>query len=209
MHRSTRRLLSPWAALFAALLVASPVSAQTGGDTGFDGVRFGDTSAALLQRYGTRATRLARPLDFGDTYVDVVLRRHMLGGYPFIVFFQMDKATRILKRIQIERPRHGAVAMVHQAVVADLEARYGKPADVCIDRVARPGGQAIDERVWRTGTIMIRIVFREQSLGVLAPRKLDVYDWETWEPSPEGMPQQLFVRITPADAGGDACSRGP
>jgi hypothetical protein len=53
----------------------------------------------------------------------------------------------------------------------------------------------------------VRAVFREQSLGLLVPRKLGVDDWEAWEPSPEGMPQQLFVRITPAGAEPEGCGK--
>ena len=197
------------AALLTAALVASPAPAQVPGDTGFEGVRFGATSDELVQRLGPRATRLGRPMDFGDAYVDVVLRRQELGGYPFIVYFQMDKASRRLKRIHIERPRHGAVAMVHKALVAALVAQYGEPTEVCTQRVPRTGGQAIDERIWRRGDVIVRAVFREQSLGVLVPRKLGVDDWEVWEPSPEGLPQQLFVRIAPADAEPDGCGKPP
>lgn len=196
-------------AILAAALSAGSASAQFSGDTGFEGVQFGETTAELQQRFGARASRLARPLDFGDAYVDVVLRRHELGGYQFIVFFQMNKASRMLKRIQIERPRHGAVPMVHRAAVAALTTHYGAPTQVCTQRMPNPGGQAIDERIWRRGDVVVRAVFREQSLGVLVPRKLDVYDWEVWEPSPEGMPQQLFVRIAPAGAEPDGCGKSP
>lgn len=201
----------PWrgVALLAVALGAMPASAQFGGDTGFDHVQFGATTAELVETFGPRATRLDRPLDFGDAYVDVVLRRHDLGGYPFIVYFQMDKASRMLKRIQIERPRHGAVAMVHKAAIAALTAQYGPPAQVCIRSIPRPGGQAIDERIWRRGDVVVRAVFREQSLGLLVPRKLGIDDWEAWEPSSEGMPQQLFVRIAPAGIEPEACGRPP
>jgi len=196
-------------AMLALVLGASPAAAQFSGDTGFEGVQFGATTAELLQRFGARATRLNRPLDFGDADADVVLRRHELGGYPFIVFFQMDRASRMLKRIQIERPRHGAVLMVHNAAIAALVAQYGAPTQVCIQSIPRPGGQAIDERIWRLGDVVVRAVFREQSLGLLVPRKLGVDDWEVWEPSPEGMPQQLFVRITPAGTEPERCGKPP
>jgi hypothetical protein len=177
------------AAMLALALRPGLAPGQAPGDTGFEGTRFGATSAELLQHFGARATQLGRPLDFGDAYVDVVLRRHELGGYPFIVYFQMDKASRTLKRIHIERPRHGAVAMVHRAAVAALVAQYGEPTE------------------WRRGEVVVRVVFREQSLGLLVPRKLGVDDWEVWEPLPEGLPQQLFVRIVPVDAASAGCGR--
>jgi hypothetical protein len=192
--------------LATVLAVASPLQAQAPGETGFEGVRFGDTSDALVERFDARATRLDRPLDFGDSYVDVVLRRYPLGGYPFIVYFQMDKTDHRLRRIQIERPRHGAVAMVHRAAVAALSERYGTPTHMCAERIPRPGGHAIDERVWRRADVTVRLVFRERGLGVWLPRPLGVYDWEEWEPSLEGgLPQQLFVRIAPAGSERQAC----
>lgn len=194
------------ALILMALTVALPLRAQAPVESSFEGVRFGDSSDALLERFGARATRLDRPLDFGDAYVDVVLRRYPLGGYPFIVYFQMDKADHRLRRIQIERPRHGAVPMVHRAAIAALAERYGTPTHVCASRVPRPGGQAIDERVWQRPDLTVRLVFRERGLGVLVPRPLGVYDWEVWEPSLDGgLPQQLFVRISPAGSEPDAC----
>jgi len=195
-------------AVMAALL-ACPAFAQPSGETGFEGVRFGETSAELLRQFGARATSLDRRLDFGDAYVDVALQRYMLGGYPFIVFFQMDKVTGALKRIQIERPRHGAVAMVHRAVVTALATQYGTPTQVCVQSVPSSRSQAIEERIWQRSGTVVRLVFREQNLGVLVPRKLGDFDWEVWEPSLEGMPQQLFVRIAPAGTEPDSCGTSP
>jgi len=197
------------AAVMAAALSACPALAQPSGETGFEGVRFGETSAELLRQFGARATSLDRRLDFGDAYVDVALLRYMLGGYPFIVFFQMDKTAGTLKRIQIERPRHGAVAMVHRAAVAALVTQYGTPTQVCVQSVPSSRSQAIEERVWRRGDAVVRLVFREQNLGVLVPRKLGDFDWEVWEPSLEGMPQQLFVRIAPTESEPDTCGTSP
>jgi hypothetical protein len=193
----------------AAALIACPAQAQTPLDSGFEGVRFGATSAELLQQFGARATRLGRPLDFGDAYVDVVLRNYELGGHPFIVYFQIDRASRTLKRIQIERPRHGAVAMVHQALVVALAERYGEPDRVCAGYEARPDPQAIDERIWLGRGVVIRAVFRERSLGVLESRKLGIDDFEVWEHSLDGKPQQLFVRIAPAGTEPETCGKAP
>ncbi|TWT02099.1 hypothetical protein [Reyranella sp. CPCC 100927] len=197
------------AALMAAALLGRPALAQPTGDSGFEGVRFGVTSAELLQQFGARATMLDRRLDFGDAYVDVTVRRYVLGGFPFIVFFQMDKASGLLKRIQIERPRHGAVAMVHRAAVTALTAQYGAPTYACVQAAPRSGRQAIDERIWQRDGVVVRLVFREQDLGVLVPRRLGVDDWQVWEPSLEGMPQQLFVRIAPAAGEPVSCGALP
>ena len=191
------------------VLLASSLRAQPVGDSGFEGVRWGVTSDDLMRQFGDRATRLDRPLDVGQAYVDVVLRRYDIGGYPYIVYFHMDRARRSLVRIQIERPRHGAVAIVHRAAVAALKARYGTPTLVCQQRVPKIGGQAIDERIWRRDELVVRLVFREQSLGVLQPRRLEPFDSDVWEPSLEGLPQQLFLRLAPAGSEPEDCGRAP
>ena len=92
-----------------------------------DGVRWGETSRALVEQLGTRATVLPRPIDFGDSYADVVLRNVALGGVAMIAFFQMDKTTGGLKRVQFERQRHGVNPPAYRAVIAALEAAYGPP----------------------------------------------------------------------------------
>jgi hypothetical protein len=209
MRRATSEASRIGAAVLATALLVSTAPGQPAGGAGFEGVRWGDTSDALLAQFGARATRLDRPLDFGQAYVDVVLRRHDIGGFPYIVYFQMDRASGRLIRIQIERPRHGAVAMAHRAAVAALEARYGTPTHVCQQRVPKLGGQAIDERIWRQGELTVRLVFREQSLGVLQPRRPEPFDSDVWEPSLEGLPQQLFIRLAPAGTEPDVCSGTP
>jgi hypothetical protein len=186
-------------------ILAAQVLAQPEIDTGFEGVRFGATSAELLQRFGTRAMRLERPLDFGDAYVDVVLRNYALGGYAWIVYFQIDRASRRLRRIQIERPRHGAVPMVHEALITALTERLGPPARVCSGYEDRPDPQAIDERIWRRDGVVVRAVFRSINPGVLEWRRSTIDNGEVWDPAMEGKPQQLFVRFAPAGTEPDGC----
>ena len=72
-------------------------------------------------------------MDFGDSYTQIVLRRVMVGGVPLIAFFQQDKTTGGLKRIQLERQRHGVNPPAFRAVLGALDAAYGAP-DAC----ARP-----------------------------------------------------------------------
>src|SRR3954469_10319305 len=96
-----------------------------------DGIRWGETSRALVEQLGTRATVLPRPIDFGDSYADVVLRNVALGGVALVAFFQMDKTTGGLKRVQFERTRHGVTPPAYRAVIAALEAAYGSPDTTC------------------------------------------------------------------------------
>ena len=81
-----------------ALLQVSQAAAADLADV-FLGVRWGESSSALLAVLGGRATPLPQPIDFGDSYAQIVRRDVALGGVPLITFFQMDKRTGGLKRI--------------------------------------------------------------------------------------------------------------
>ena len=109
---------------------------------------WGETSAELLHQFGDEARWLPHALDFGDSYTDVALTRP-LGGVPMVVFFQMDKATRGLKRIQLERPRHGVNPPSFRAIAAALHTDYGRPDQTCVIPVLPASGyQAAAEERW-------------------------------------------------------------
>jgi len=72
-------------------------------------ILWGEPSAELVRQFEAAGTRLLQPLDFGDSYVDVVLRDVTLGGVPVAVFFQMDKATKGLKRVQLQPLGHESI----------------------------------------------------------------------------------------------------
>ena len=115
-----------------------------------DGMRWGETSRDLLDQLGQRATVLSRPIDFGDSYANVVLRNVALGGVAMTAFFQMDKATGGLKRVQFTRQPHGVNPPSYRAVVAALDAAYGPPGATCVTPAdAANGYQAGVELVWR------------------------------------------------------------
>ena len=95
-------------------------------------VHWGETSEALFDEFRAVAIRLPRGLDFGDSYVNVVLNGETVGGVLVVVFFQMDKTTHGLKRIQLERPRHGVNPPAFRAISAALHTAYGKPDKICI-----------------------------------------------------------------------------
>jgi hypothetical protein len=145
---------------------------------------------------------LQRPIDFGDSYAQIVLRSVLVGGVSLIVFLQQDKATGGLKRIQLERQRHGVSPPAARAVLGALEAAYGAPDALCgIGPGPASGYQAAAERVWRRSGIVIRAIFRDTTIeafeGCLAG-----------DPGagPCGLTGQLIVRISPpaADTGGCA-----
>src|SRR5438045_5492353 len=95
-----RRLIIVVAGLFLSVAAAQAEPLENI----WDGTQWGESSRALLAHFGGRATVLPRPLDFGDSYADLVLRDVTLGGVPLIAYFQLEKRTGGLKRIQVERP---------------------------------------------------------------------------------------------------------
>jgi hypothetical protein len=167
----------------------------------WSGVRWGETASALVAQFGARATVLPQPIDFGDSYANVVLRNVSLGGVPVIAFFQMDKRTGGLKRIQIERQRHGVNPPAARAILAAIEGAYGAPDAACSIGAADPanGYQAAAEWRWRRRGVAIHAIFRDTTIeafeGCLGG---DITS------GPCGLTGQFLVRITPSDAAGAA-----
>jgi hypothetical protein len=183
--------------LVSALVAARPVHAQTLDDVTNAAV-WGETSSDLLRHFGHAATALPRPLDFGDSYVDVVLRHVPLGGYYLIAYFQMDKATGRLKRIQLERPRHSVNPPVFRAVAAALDSAYGVPENLCGVRSGPTSGyQEAAERIWVRDGEIIRAIFRDTTI--------QAFEGCIGTVGPCGLTGQLLVRISPSGADGGEC----
>ena len=193
------------AQIFGLLLALAliPGSARAGGLSDiWRGLHWGEPSTAVYGQLGRRATILRRPIDFGDSYAELVLRNVPLGGFPLVAFFQMDKATGGLKRIQLERQRHGVNPPAFRGVLTALEAEFGAPEAMCGIRPGPASGyQAAAERVWRRDKAVIRAIFRDTTIeafeGCLAG-----------DPSiagPCGLTGQLLVRVSPPDGDSGAC----
>jgi len=193
--------VSGLAAIVAVLLLPRTHAwADTIGEA-WRGTYWGEPASALLRQFGARARQLPHPIDFGDSYVDVVLPHLDIGGFPLVVFFQMDKATHGLKRIQLERNRHGVNPPAFRAVLAQLHAEYGAADLRCgIQPGPASGYQAAAERVWVRGGDVIRAIFRDTTIeafeGCLAG-----------DPSlgPCGLTGQLLVRISPRTGDATTC----
>jgi hypothetical protein len=185
----------------AALALAGPALAATGIADIWQQTHWGETSAALRQQFGAEATQLPRALDFGDSYVDVVLPSQLVGGVPMVVFFQMDKATHGLKRIQLERPRHGVNPPAFRAILAALRSDFGAPDRMCAIP-ARPAGgyQAAAEELWLRNGAAVSVIFRDTTL--------EAFEGCLFGPATGtcGLTGQLLVRIGPPDGDGDPCS---
>jgi hypothetical protein len=198
------RFLLQLLATAAVLAVSVPVELSFAGD-GMEELlhetHWGGSSGELLDVFGDEARRLRRSLDFGDSYADIILPRQTLGGVPMVVFFQMDKVTRGLKRIQLERPRHGVNPPAFRAIAAALYADYGKPDQTCVIPVLPASGyQAAAEERWARDGAVISAIFRDTTL--------QAFEGCLFGPATGwcGLHGQLLVRIGPPDGSAGPCS---
>ena len=165
------------------------------------GTAWGESSRALLAQFRAQAAVLPRPLDFGDSYVQIIRRDIVVGGVPMIAFYQMDKRTGGLKRIQLERPRHGVNPTAFRAILGALDAAYGAPDVTCwIPPAARGGYQRGAERVWRRDGIVVRAIFRDTTIEAF-----EGCPFTDITLGPCGLTGQLLVRISPPQEDAAGC----
>jgi hypothetical protein len=192
------------ATLFVFWLSAAP-AADAGIAEAWQGAYWGESSAALLAHLGGGATVLSPPIDFGDSYADVVLRNEPVGGFPLITYFQMDKATHGLKRIQLERPRHSVNPAAFRGVLAALEGAYGAPDAMCGTAPGPASGYQVGaERIWRHAGIVIRAIFRSTTIEAF-----EGCPFGDLTAGPCGLTAQLLVRISPPGEDGENCPAPP
>ena len=184
-----------------AVVIAGSASAASLAEL-WQATRWGETEAGLLRQFGTRASRLPWRLDYGDTYADIVLRDQEIGGFRFIVYFQMDKRTGELARIQLERPRHGVNPPAFRAVLAALANAYGAPDRQCA-APPRPGNgyQAAAEQIWSRGDTVIRAIFRDTTL------EASEGCFNLTAGGPCGLTARLLLRISPRGREPESCGR--
>jgi hypothetical protein len=177
----------------AALLpVERGVAAPGGIDALVRETQWGESSAGLVRQFGSTAEQFAQPFDFGDSYVDLVLKGDKLGGVPVAVFFQMDKATHGLKRIQLQPLRHQLNPPAFRAIAAALDAEYGKPDQTCLTPPTPASGyQAAVEERWTHARTAVSAIFRDTTL--------QAFEGCLYGPATGwcGLHGQLLVRIAP------------
>jgi hypothetical protein len=188
------------AGLALAFIAAVPARAGTAELAPLlDGVHWGQSAAELAQHFGARALKVAPPIEFGDSYVDVALRDQRLGGYGFVVYFQMGKDSHRLMRIMLERQRHGANPMVFRAVLAALQRDYGQAAASCHAPAERQSGfQETGEHRWHDGERTIRAVFSDTTLEAES-------GCTTLTSGACGLTGHLYVQIFPRASEEPAC----
>ena len=179
--------------------MVAPTSAPAradGIDDAWNGTQWGESPEALQQHFGARGFALPRPIDFGDSYAPLVVRDIKVGGLAMIAYYQIDKATRGLKRIQLERPRHMVNAGAFRNVFQALDADYGAP-DIYCGTLPGPttAYQGAAEYVWRHGDAVIRSIFRDTTLEAFSG---------CYSPAC-GLTAQLLVRISPPAEDNGVC----
>jgi hypothetical protein len=160
---------------------------------------WGESSEDLARQFGAVAIWLTRDFDFGDSYANLVLDG-TVGGVPVIVFFQMDKVTRGLRRIQLEPPRHGVNPPAFRAIIAALHGAYGKPDQICFLPVSPIGGyQQAVQGIWVRG---VDAIYRDSTLQAFEGCVFGITSGRC------GLTGQLLVRLSPADgtAAPDPCA---
>lgn len=190
----------------AALLLAASASAPDPGLSAiWAGIGWGEPSAALVAHFGARATVLPSPIDFGDSYANVVIRDLPVGGVPLIAFFEMDKRTGGLKRVQLERPRHGVNPPAFRAVLGALVATYGSPEATCVAGAGPQNGyQAASQAIWRHDDAVVRAVFRDTTIEAF-----EGCLYTGLGSGPCGLTGQLIVRISPPGPEATGCQSAP
>ena len=118
-----------------------------------------------------------------------------------VVFFQMDDATHGLKRIQLERPRHGVNPPAFRAILTALRNDFGAPDQMCVIPPRPAGGyQAAAEELWLRNGAVVSAIFRDTTL--------EAFEGCLFGPANGtcGLTGQLLVRIGPPGHDGDPCS---
>jgi len=188
------------ALIVAAILLHAAAVRADGLDDAWAGTHWGESPEALQRQFGARGFALPHPIDFGDSYAPLVRRDVSIGGFPMIAYYQIDKATHGLKRIQFERPRHMVNAAAFRGVFLALDADYGAP-DVYCGTLPGPttAYQGAAQYVWRRGAAVIRAIFRDTTIEAFGG---------CYSPAC-GLTAQLLVRVSPPAADGGSCPPPP
>lgn len=183
------------------IALAWPALGSGGVENLWQQTRWGESSDELMRQFGSDAERLPRALDFGDSYADVVLPHFMVAGVRMVAFFQMDKASHGLKRIQLERPRHGVNPPAFRTLLNVLATDFGNPNQIC-DVPVYPGDgfQVANEALWVRDGAVVSAIFRDTTM--------QAFEGCLFGPATGwcGLHGQLLVRIGPPTHDGDPCS---
>ncbi len=178
-----------FAALFALLSVVLPLPV---GASGWDRVDWGMTSNDIAAIYGARAQRLGGPIVFGDSYSDIVLRNQPFAGYPFLVYFQMDKTGGRLTHVLLERRRQYATRLIFDRAVETLRHDLGPESGRCGGAADRGKPTTID-LLWKRNEETVVLSFLDFAAEILEYSN---------DPA-----RRILIRYSPAGRGAETCKR--
>jgi hypothetical protein len=179
---------APILAMLALSMMLCAAARADGLEDAWSGTHWGESPEELQRYFGARGFALPEPIDFGDSYAPLVVRGVSVGGFALIAYYQIDKLTHGLKRIQLERPRHMVNAGAFHGVFLALDADYGAPDKDC---GTLPGPttayQGTAQYVWQRDGAVIRAIFRDTTLEAFSG---------CYSPAC-GLTAQLLVRVSP------------
>lgn len=198
------RLVRRWRARVAvALSLISPAAAsgQSTDVPGWQGVRWGMSSAELDVALGRGVQRLKNRLDYGLYYSDRMVPEVRMGDARFAAMFQMDKGSGRLRQILLEMRRPAVSPKSYGELLKALRGRYGTPAAKCfnLDKGQTP---KIADIVWRLGATTARAVFLDFHTTQIFNRdpNIDIDPLEDFykvqRNNPRFLPQRILVRLS-------------
>lgn len=201
------RALRRWPARLLLLLFSLGVPsalAQSADVPGWQGIRWGMSTAELDSALGRGVQKLKYRLDYGLYYSDRMVPEVRMGDARFAAMFQMDKGSGRLRQILLEMRKPAVSPKSYGELLKALRARYGVPAARCfnVDRGQTP---KIADIVWRLGPTVARAVFLDFHTTQIFNRdpNIDIDPLEdfykTQRNNPRFLPQRILVRLSDSD----------
>jgi hypothetical protein len=201
------RALRRWPArvlFFVFCLAPVQAFARSADVPGWQGVRWGMSTAELDSVLGRGLQKLKFRLDYGLYYADRMVPEVRMGDARFAAMFQMDKGSGRLRQILLEMRKPAVSPKSYGELLKALKARYGTPAARCfnIDRGQTP---KIADIVWRLGATVARAVFLDFHTTQIFNRdpNIDIDPLEdfykTQRSNPRFLPQRILVRLSDSD----------
>lgn len=154
--------------LFGATLVAGRAAAPDD-LAGWQGLRWGMTSAEIREALGDRVTALPGRWLYGNAYAELAVEDVKIGGLAFTAYLQMNAGTDRLQQVLLERRRTGAVPAAFEAALDELTERLGPPSDDCAQ--AKRGGEPLDYQItWRFPSTTVHAKFVDFSTTAVFSR---------------------------------------
>jgi hypothetical protein len=186
------------------LISSAAASSQPADVPGWQGVRWGMSTAELDAALGRGVQRLKFRLDYGLYYSDRMVPEVRMGDARFAAMFQMDKGSGRLRQVLLEMRRPAVSPKSYGELLKALRSRYGVPAAKCfnVDKGQTP---KIADIVWHLGPTTARAVFLDFHTTQIFNRdpNIDIDPLEDFykvqRNNPRFLPQRILVRLSDSD----------